>query len=255
MHLVRYEHGGTIHHGILEDDRIEVLAGDFFADLARTGESIDLADVTLKAPTLPSKIVNMAINYRSHATEFSVPTRPQPFLAPPSSVLDPGGAIRIYDGSTTTEYEGELGVVIGTRCHAVAEADVRGYILGVCAANDVSEREWQLGDDKDASWWRSKGADTFSPFGPWITTDLDYNDLRLETRLNSETVQEARTSELIFGVDAIVSFVSRYMTLEPGDVLLTGTPGTPAAMKPGDVVEVELEACGVLRNPVAAAKR
>ena len=253
MHLVRYEYGGAIHHGILEGDRIEALAGDFFGDLARTGASVDLADVTLKAPTAPSKIVNMAINYGSHATGFSVPTRPQPFLAPPSSVLDPGGVIRIYDGSTTTEYEGEMGVVIGTRCRMVAEADVRGHILGVCAANDVSEREWQLGDDKDVQWWRGKGADTFSPFGPWITTGLDYNDLHLQTRLNGETVQDARTSELIFGVDVIVSFVSRYMTLEPGDVLFTGTPGTPTAMKPGDVVEVELEACGVLRNPVAAA--
>lgn len=251
MHLVRYEHGGVIHHGVLEGDQIAEIEGDFFGDRTRTGTTVPLSAVMLKAPTVPSKIVNLAVNYLSHAGDQPPFTRPQPFLAPPSSVLDPGGTIVIPKGSTDVHYEGELAVVIGKRCSRVSEAEAKSYVLGVCAGNDVSERDWQGGEDKDVQWWRAKGADTFSPFGPWITTGLDHADLRLVTRLNGETVQDTSTSELIFGVEALISFISQAMTLEPGDVIFTGTSGETKRMQAGDVVEVELEGCGVLRNPIA----
>ncbi len=252
MHLVRFERGGVIGHGILEGDRIAQIAGGFFGDLQRTGESAALADVTLKAPSSPTKIINLAGNYQSHIGGRAPSPRPQPFLAPPSSVQDPGGPVVIPAGDPNTHYEGEMAVIIGKRCARVSEAEAPAYVLGVCAANDISARSWQGGADKDVQWWRGKGADTFSPFGPWITTGLDYNNLDLVTRLNGEVVQDTNTSQLIHGVDAIIAFVSAVMTLEPGDAIFTGTSGTTRMMSPGDVVEVELEGNGTLRNPVVA---
>ena len=253
MHLARYEHNGVIRHGIVEGDEIHEISGDLFGDLSRTGTTVALSEVTLKAPTMPSKILNLAGNYLSHIGAKPPSTRPQPFLAPPSSVLDPGGAVIIPQGSLDTHYEGEMAVIIGKRCSKVSEAEAKGYVLGVCAANDISERDWQNGsrnDDADVQWWRGKGADTFSPFGPWVTTDLDYGNLQLTTRLNGKTVQDTSTSELIYGVDTLVSFISQHMTLEPGDAIFTGTSGSSEAMKAGDVCEVELEGCGILSNPL-----
>ena len=234
MHLARYSINGQVHHGIVEGDQIAEISGDFFGDLSRTGNSVALADVQLLAPTMPSKILNIAGNYLSHMGDTPPFTRPQPFLAPPSSVLEPGGTIEWLEGCTNLHYEGD-------------------YVLGVCCANDISEREWQNGattNDGDVQWWRGKGADTYSPFGPWITTGLDYNNLELITRVNGEQVQHTNTSELIFGVDALISFISQSMTLEPGDAVFTGTSGQTEAMNSGDITEVELEGNGILSNPV-----
>ena len=255
MHLIRYEHDGSIRHGILDGEEIAEIEGDFFGDLSRTGTTVPLSAVTLKAPTVPTKIVNLAGNYRSHIGGREGSERPQPFLAPPSSVQDPGGPVVIPADDENTHYEGEMAVIIGKRCARVSQAEVKDYILGVCAANDISARRWQGGEtngEKDVQWWRGKGADTFSPFGPWITTGLDYSNLHLVTRLNDEVVQDTNTSELIHGVDAIISFVSDVMTLEPGDAIFTGTSGTSRQMNPGDVVEVELEGNGILSNPLVA---
>jgi 2-keto-4-pentenoate hydratase/2-oxohepta-3-ene-1,7-dioic acid hydratase in catechol pathway len=251
MNLVRYEHGGSIHHGVVEGDQIAEIEGDFFGERRPSGVTTPLSAVTLKSPTVPSKILNIAGNYLSHMGEEPPFTRPQPFLAPPSSVLDPGATILIPSGSTDVHYEGEMAVVIGRRCSKVSEAEAGDYVLGVCPANDVSERDWQNGDDKDVQWWRAKGADTFSPFGPWVTTGLDYANLHLVTRVNGEVVQDTNTSDLIFGVDTLVSFISQSMTLEPGDAIFTGTSGETEPIKAGDVVDVELEGSGVLSNPVA----
>jgi 2-keto-4-pentenoate hydratase/2-oxohepta-3-ene-1,7-dioic acid hydratase in catechol pathway len=144
-------------------------------------------------------------------------------------------------------YEGELVVVIGKLAKDVTVADAPSYVFGVTAGNDVSERGWQ---QADLQWFRAKAADTFGPLGPAIVTGLNYNDLLLKTRLNGAEVQSQRTSDLIFDVANIVSYLSRYITLMPGDVIYTGTPGTTRAMKAGDVVEVEIEGVGILRNPV-----
>jgi len=251
MHLARYEHGGKVHHGIVEGDQIAEVAGDFFGSYQRTGATVPLSLVVLKAPVVPSKIINLAGNYLSHMGERPPFNKPQPFLAAPSSVNDPYGVVLIPRGSTKVHYEGEMAVVISARCRKVTEAEAPQYVLGVCAANDVSERDWQNGPDKDVQWWRAKSADTFSPFGPWITTGLNPGSLRLVTRVNGKIVQDTNTSQLIFGVNAIISFVSQNMTLEPGDVIFTGTSGKTSSVNAGDIMEVELEGCGTIRNPVA----
>ena len=249
MHLVRYEHQGAIRHGILKGDTIAEIEGDFFGALERAGESVALDEVKLKAPTVPGKILNAAGNYPSHMAGAPKPERPRPFLAPSSSVADPGGNVVMPEG-VEVSYEGEMAVVIGERCFKVPPADVKDHILGVCAANDVSAYGW-IGADGD--WWRGKGTDTFSPFGPWITTGLDYGDLRLTTRVNGAVVEDTNTSQMFYGVDEFVSFVSQYMTLEPGDVVFTGTSGVSTPLVDGDVVEVVVEGNGVLQNTFVAA--
>jgi 2-keto-4-pentenoate hydratase/2-oxohepta-3-ene-1,7-dioic acid hydratase in catechol pathway len=141
-------------------------------------------------------------------------------------------------------------VVIGRRARNVPKADAASYVFGVTAGNDVSERQWQNGPDKDIQWWRAKGADTFGPMGPYVVTGIDYGNLMIETRLNGKTMQKDSTKSLIFDVPAMVSFASKYVTLEPGDCIFTGTPGRTSPMKDGDVCEVHLESVGVLKNPV-----
>ena len=248
MILVRYETVAGIFHGEIEGDTVHRLSGDFFTGRTRTGDRDPLASARLLHPTLPTKIVNMAVNYPSHAGGRPLNVRPQPFLAPPSSALDPEAAIILPADSANAHYEGEVAIVIGRRTARISAAEARAHILGVCCANDVSERAWQGGDDKDTQWWRAKSADTFSPFGPVIVTDLDYDDLDLETRLNGDTVQQGNTSQLVFSVEVCIAYISRYMTLEPGDLVFTGTPGTTGPLNHGDIVEVQ--GVGVLRNPV-----
>ncbi len=167
----------------------------------------------------------------------------------PTSSIGPEDTIRYYPDAENLHFEGELVIVIGKRAQRVAAADAAQYVFGVTAGNDVSERNWQK---NDLQWFRAKASDTFGPLGPAVVTGLNYNDLLLQTRLNGEVVQSQRTKDLVFDVAAIVSYVSRYVTLEPGDLIYTGTPGTTRAMKPGDVVEVEIEGVGVLRNRVSA---
>jgi len=153
--------------------------------------------------------------------------------------------------ATDLHYEGELVIVIGKEVKNISVSEAHNYIFGVTAGNDVSERKWQR---DDLQWLRAKASDTFGPIGPVITTGLNYNDLLLQTRLNGELQQSERTKDLVYNVDTIVSYISRYLTLFPGDIIFTGTPGTTKAMKHNDIVEIELEGVGVLRNKVVAAK-
>ena len=250
MHLIRYKTAAGIFYGEIDGHTIHRLAGDFFTGRTRTGEQDSTTSARLLHPTLPTKIVNMAVNYPSHAGGRPLNIRPQPFLAAPSSARDPEAAIILPADSTNAHYEGEVAVVIGRPASRVSAADARAHVLGVCCANDISERTWQGGDEKDAQWWRAKSADTFSPFGPVIATDLDYDNLELETRLNGETVQQGNTSQLVFPIDDCIAYISSYMTLEPGDLVFTGTPGTTRPLNHGDIVEVEVQGVGVLRNPV-----
>lgn len=246
-HYVRFDAAGRVGFGILTGDTIRELEGDPLTGGAPTGRTIAVSEVRLLAPVVPGKVIAIGLNYRSHLGGRTAPTEPGVFLKLPTSIIGPGDPIVLPEGSANVHYEGELVVVIGKRARRVSVAEAPGYVFGVTAGNDVSERGWQAGD---LQWFRAKASDSFGPLGPAVVTGLDYGNLQLTTRLNGEVVQSQRTSDLLFGVAEIVSYLSRYVTLEPGDLIYTGTPGTTRAMTSGDVVEVELEGVGVLRNPV-----
>jgi len=248
---VRYSANGRVSFGVLDGDTVHELAGDLFAGASRTGRDLRVADVQLLAPVEPKKVIAVGLNYKSHLGAREPAPYPGLFAKYPTSIVGPGAHIVIPPDARNVHYEGEMVVVIGRRASHVSEADAPGVVFGVTAGNDVSERDWQAAD---LQWFRAKATDTFGPIGPAIVTGLDYDDLLLETLLNGEVVQKQRTSDLIFGVSAIVSYVSRYVTLEPGDLIFTGTPGTTRAFKPGDVVEVRLEGVGTLRNQAVAAQ-
>jgi 2-keto-4-pentenoate hydratase/2-oxohepta-3-ene-1,7-dioic acid hydratase in catechol pathway len=247
---VRYEASGRASYGVLEGETIRELSGDLFAAPKPTGRTVKLADVKLLAPCVPGKVIAVGLNYKSHIGERPAATYPGLFAKLPSSIIGPEATIVFPQGANNVHFEGELVVVIGRRARNVAAADAAQYIFGVTAGNDVSERDWQK---QDLQWFRAKASDTFGPLGPAIVKGLNYGDVLLQTRVNGEVVQSQRTKDLIFDVHAIVSYISRFVTLEPGDVIYTGTPGATKAMKPGDTVEVEIEGIGVLRNRTAAA--
>ena len=242
---VRFESAGRTSYGVLEGDTIRELSGDLFASPKPSGRTMKLAAVKLLAPCEPKKVIAVGLNYKSHLGERPAATYPGLFAKMPTSIVGPEADIVYPEGAKNVHFEGELVVVIGKRAQKVAAADAAQYIFGVTAGNDVSERDWQK---SDLQWFRAKASDTFGPLGPAIVTGLNYNDLLLQTRVNGAVVQSQRTKDLIFDVHTIVSYISQFVTLEPGDVIYTGTPGTTKAMKPGDVVEVDIEGIGVLRN-------
>ena len=247
---VRYRVNSATSYGVLEGAIIHEIAGGLFGDWRRTGVTRAVEAVSLLYPCEPSKILAVGRNYKSHLGDRQAPDRPEMFYKPISALQHPGGPIRIPQDAVNVHFEGELVIVIGERVSQATSEQARAAIFGVTCGNDVSERDWQKGPRKDLQWWRAKGADTFAPLGPAIVTGLDYGNLMLETRLNGEIVQKQSTADLTFDCPAIVSWVSRWVKLLPGDVIYTGTPGTTRAMKSGDVVEVEIEGIGVLRNPV-----
>ena len=251
MRLVRFRHGDRIATGALEprSDDVQVLRGTFFEDPLPTGETVALGDVLLLAPVLPSKLVCVGKNYAAHAAEFGmqVPEEPLLFLKPSTAVIGPGDPIRLLPISRRVDFEGELAVVIGRLARGVRTEDAFRYILGYTCANDVTLRDLQKTDDQ---WARAKGFDGSAPIGPWIETDLDPNDVIVRTRLNGEIRQQASTSDMVFGVATLLEYITTFMTLLPGDVLLTGTPEGVGALTDGDVVEVEVDGVGVLRNEV-----
>ena len=253
MRLVRFRHGDRIATGAIEpgSDEIRVLRGTFFEDPLPTGETVALGDVLLLAPVLPSKLVCVGKNYAAHAAEFGmkVPEEPLLFLKPSTAVIGPGDPIRLLPISRRVDYEGELAVVIGRLARGVRTEDAFRYILGYTCANDVTLRDLQKADDQ---WARAKGFDGSAPIGPWIETDLDPNDAIVRTRLNGEIRQQASTSEMVFGVATLIEYITVFMTLLPGDILLTGTPEGVGTLSDRDVVEIEVEGVGVLRNEVRA---
>lgn len=247
VRYVRFEADGEASYGILDGETIRELDGDLFDDPAPTGRRYGLDDVRLLAPVEPSKVVAVGLNYQSHLGDREAAEEPGLFAKYPTSIVGPGAEIRMPPDAHNLHYEGEMVLIIGRRARNVSRARAMDHVFGVAAGNDVSERDWQ---DADLQWIRAKASDTFGPVGPVVATGLDPDDLLLQTRVNGELRQSERTSDLIFGVSHIVSYVSRYVTLEPGDLIFTGTPGSTRAMSPGDVVEVELEGVGVLRNTV-----
>jgi 2-keto-4-pentenoate hydratase/2-oxohepta-3-ene-1,7-dioic acid hydratase in catechol pathway len=258
MKILRFAVNGTIKYGILENDSIRIMVGTPFSYLQRpgnplrlTGNRYRLQDVRLLAPCLPSKIVAVGLNYRKHAeeTKLQIPSVPLIFLKPSTSVIGPEDKIIHPKVSKRVDYEGELAVVIGTKTRPMDKSRATEYILGYTCLNDVSARKEQ---QEDGQWTRAKSYDTFAPIGPYIETDISPDGLKLETYLNGELRQSARTSDLIFPVDTLVSFISKIMTLLPGDIIATGTPSGIGPMKPGDIVEVKIENIGTLRNYVVA---
>ena len=263
MRFCRYQHHDEVRFGLIEQRH----GTDVISRAVKTlptsvhdfssGETVELplSTVALLPPVIPSKIVCIGRNYREHAKELNhaIPTEPLIFLKPPSAVLAPGATIlRPMTLSQRVDHEGELGVVIGKRCRSLAkDADVRGYILGYTCVNDVTARDLQ---NKDGQWSRAKGFDTFCPIGPVVVSDLDpWAGLRVQTRVNGELRQDGTTADFIFRLDVIIRYISQVMTLEPGDVIATGTPAGVSPLQAGDVVEVLVEGVGTLRNPVADA--
>ena len=202
-------------------------------------------------------MIAVGYNYISHREEMTheeprpIPEHPPLFLKLPTSLIGPGADIVYPPDARDLHFEGELVIVIGKTASKIDAEDAADYVFGVTAGNDVSERAWQAGD---LQWLRAKASDTFGPLGPAIVTGLDYLDLRVTTRLNGKTMQDQSTVDHIHDVHAILSFVSQYVTLYPGDIIYSGTPGATAAMQPGDVVEIEVEGVGILRNRVVAAE-
>lgn len=237
---VRFQAGPTIAYGTLEGRTIHQIHGDLFGKHSETQVTHQIEEVKLLYPCRPSKILAVGRNYKSHLADRPAPERPEMFYKAVSALQNPGDPIVIPAEASNVHFEGELVIVMGEDAS----------IFGVTCGNDVSERDWQNGPHKDLQWWRAKGADTFAPLGPAIVTGLDYDNLMLETRLNGEVVQKQSTADLTFNCAAIVEWVTRWVTLLPGDVIYTGTPGSTRAMRPGDVVEVHIEGIGALRNPV-----
>jgi 2-keto-4-pentenoate hydratase/2-oxohepta-3-ene-1,7-dioic acid hydratase in catechol pathway len=249
---VRFEKGGRTAYGKLEGDRVREMTGNFLAGGKPARSLHPLASVTLLVPCEPPKVIAVARNYKSHLGTVPPPPRVENFFKPTTCLQRHEGPIVVPPDAKNLHYEGELVLVIGRTIRNASREQARDAIWGLTCGNDVSERNWQGGPDKDIQWWRAKGADTFGPVGPWIVRGLDHGNLMLRTRLNGEVVQEASTKELIYDCETIVSVTSRYVTLTPGDLIYTGTPGVTRPMKPGDVVEVEIESIGVLRNRVVA---
>ena len=249
MKLCRVRRGGAEAYAVVEGDRVELLSGEPFGEIVRTGESWPLSEVELLSPAAPSKVVCVGKNYLDHAKEFNseLPAEPLIFLKPSTAVIGPEGTVEYPSFGTRVDFEGELGLVIGKKCKGVRAEDWRSVVLGFTCVNDVTERDIQF---KDGQWTRGKGFDTFCPIGPWIETELDPSDLRIQTRLNGEVKQDSRTSKLIFSLGRIVEHITAFTTLLPGDVIATGTPEGVGPMKRGDTVEVEIEGIGVLRNTV-----
>jgi 2-keto-4-pentenoate hydratase/2-oxohepta-3-ene-1,7-dioic acid hydratase (catechol pathway) len=246
---VRFQTAATTAHGILEGDTIREITGDLLGAHKPAGKH-KLADVKLLYPITPPKVLAVGLNYKTHLGQRPAPATPEIFYKPVTCLQNPGDPIVIPSDSTNTHYEGELVLIMGKRASRVSVDEAAAAIFGVTCGNDVSERDWQSGAKKDLQWWRAKGADTFGPLGPCIVTGLDYGKLLLQTRLNSEVVQKQFTSDLLFSPAHIVSYISAYVTLMPGDAIYTGTPGSTKKLSPGDAVEVEIEGIGVLSNPV-----
>lgn len=242
---VRYEQNGTASWGELVGTTIHQLSDAPYLEGSRTGQTVEQSAVTLKAPVDPELVVMTALNFRSHISGEPA-EYPGLFIVPASSIIGPEEAIVIPSDTNNFHYEAEALVVIGKRADNVSIEDAPDYIFGVTAGNDGSARDWQ---GADLQWTRAKGSKTFNTVGPKLVTGLDPNNLQIEGRLNGEVRQGENTSDMLFNFDYMVSYISRYFVLEPGDVVWSGTMGTTRRMVPGDVYEVEVEGVGILRNP------
>ncbi|HEY0403685.1 MAG TPA: fumarylacetoacetate hydrolase family protein [Blastococcus sp.] len=261
MRIVRFASPQGMSFGVLDGDgQVAQIEGHPFGQISFTGARYAQADVRLLSPILPSKVVAVGKNYAAHVAEMKTgdaPEKPLLFLKPSTSVIGPGDAIRIPQGSTNVHHEVELAVVIGARgARNVTPEQAPASIFGYTIGNDVTERDMQK---SDGQWTRAKGFDSFCPIGSWIETDLgglglDPADLEVTCTVDGELRQQGRTSQLIFDVPTLISYISQIMTLLPGDVVLTGTPSGVGPIRPGQRVDVTIEGLGTLSNTVAAAE-
>ena len=262
MRIARFTTGDDPRFGIVtgdvddfgipdEDSLITALAGDpLYVGLQPTDEQVKLADARLLSPVLPrSKVVGIGRNYAAHAAEMGhdLPDEPLMFLKPNTSVVGPGDPIFYPRQTENLHFEGELAVVIGRICRDVPKEKYADVIHGYTVGNDVTARDLQK---KDGQFTRAKGFDSFCPLGPWVETELDVSNLRVQTFLNGEVKQDGRTSDLIFDVPTLIAHVTSVMTLLPGDVILTGTPEGVGPMNPGDEIEISIQGIGNLTNKV-----
>ena len=247
MRLVRFNSGGSTSYGVLDGDSIRQIMGEPFAEINYSGETFSLADVKLLAPVEPKKIVLVGLNFASHAAEIhqETPSEPLIFFKPSSAVIASGEEIVLPHQSTQVEIEAELTVVIGKRAKNVSQEKVSDYILGYTVANDVTARDIQF---SDLQWARSKAFDSFCPVGPWIETDFVPENKRISSTINGETKQDASTSEMVYSPEYLISYISHNFTLEPGDIVLTGSPAGISMVVAGDVVQCSIEGIGTLHS-------
>ncbi len=254
MKIYRFRFRRRVLTGVLKEEFLFPVVGSVFRDFRIADSPIPMADVKLLAPVVPSKIVAVGRNYRDHARELGneVPAEPLIFLKPPTAVIGPLDPIVYPAASSRVDYEGELAVVIKSRARRLGDdEDVRPYVLGCTIINDVTARDIQKAE---VQFTRAKGFDTFAPLGPCVATDVDPSALHVKTFLNGKLRQDGNTSQLMFPVPALLRFISRVMTLNPGDVIATGTPAGVGPMEPGDRVDVQVEGIGTLSNVVVRAE-
>ncbi|MEX2526732.1 MAG: fumarylacetoacetate hydrolase family protein [Gemmatimonadota bacterium] len=248
-HHVRFEVDGQAHYGILEGETIRELSGPPYNDPPETGRSHDLASVRLLAPVEPRAVLAVGLNYGTFVGEDAPPEAPLFFAKLPGTIIGTEGDIHSYPAQERLFYETELVVVIGRTASNITAEEAPDYIFGVAAGNDVSDRGWQTADEQ---WFRGKSADTWGPVGPVVARGLDYGNLEMVGRLNGEEVQRTNSADLIFDIPTLVAYITQWITLHPGDVIFSGTPGGAGELQPGDVFEVEVEGVGTLRNTVVS---
>jgi 2-keto-4-pentenoate hydratase/2-oxohepta-3-ene-1,7-dioic acid hydratase in catechol pathway len=251
MRFIRYQTASTgARLGWVLGNQVGQVEGTFFGEYRRAEVDLELDSVRMLPPVLPSKIICVGRNYVAHAQEHEaeVPEVPLLFLKPPSALIGPGGTIFLPPQSQQVEHEAELAVVIGRRGRRISPESALEYVFGYTIANDVTARDLQR---RDGQWTRGKGFDTFCPLGPWIETEFDPADALISCHVNAELRQMGSTRDMVFSVRQLIAFASSVMTLEPGDLLLTGTPAGVSQIRSGDVVEITIEGIGSLRNPVA----
>ena len=254
MKILRFRSGDAALYGILEGNVVRAIRGDpFGAYRIEKNSEYTLDNVRVLPPVLPSKVVAVGINYRDHAEEFGhqIPAEPVLFMKPSTAVIGPGDDIVYPSSAGRVDYEAEIAAVVKKKAYQVDEEEAPGFILGYTCLNDVTARDLQR---RDGQWTRAKSFDTFCPIGPCIETDLDPDSVDISSRLNGALRQSSNTRHFIFGVFKLFSFVSHIMPLLPGDIVTTGTPSGVGGMKPGDVIEIEVEGIGTLKKRVIAAE-
>ncbi|WP_027365656.1 fumarylacetoacetate hydrolase family protein [Desulfotruncus alcoholivorax] len=253
MKLIRCEVGGKVFSGVLEGTGIREIGFDNDGEIIFFNRTFHQEDFLLKAPCQPTKIVAVGLNYREHAKEsdMEVPQAPLLFFKPPSAVIGPGEDIILPPNSARVDYEAELAVVIKKTAKNVKAADYDKYVLGYTCFNDVSARDFQF---SDGQWSRAKGYDTFAPMGPWIETELNPLNARVEAILDGKIVQSGNTSDFVFTVPQLIEYISSIMTLFPGDIIATGTPAGVGPMRDGQVIEIRIEGIGTLKNGIKLGK-
>ncbi len=255
MRIVRYQYKEQApRYGWVLDDKVGEIEGDPFNEFRRLEADRSLGQVRLLAPCLPGKIVCVGRNYVEHAKELGndVPKVPLIFLKPTSAIINPGDSIVLPPQSQQVEHEAELVAVIGRRGRNITTETARDYVLGYTVGNDVTARDLQK---TDGQWTRAKGFDTFCPFGPWIDTEFDAADALITSKVNGQPRQMSSSRDMLFSVGTLIAFISSVMTLEPGDLIFTGTPSGVGPLKDGDQVTVEIEGLGSLTNPVRSERR